>query len=277
MTGYSPDPRHLGSGPGRSPPATTLLARAARYARWDGTQSIPALDADEILDALADDVMAEGDLGEALRRLMERGWRGRDPTRADLAGLSDLREQAAPPPGRAPGALQRRRRAGRRPGGAGGDRRRRTGRHRAPPRRSRRDVRRRRSRVGPGAPQHAPGRGRPPAGPARGAAARHRPPDPVARGVRLHGAERPRAVPGADRAAPPPDARPLRRRPVAGDPGHDAGGAPGEPRDGPRPELAARGAARGPGADARTRSTTSSRSTAGSSRAPGRSTTSSSS
>jgi hypothetical protein len=39
-----------------------LLRRAARYARWDGTQTIPALDADEILDALADDVMAEGDL-----------------------------------------------------------------------------------------------------------------------------------------------------------------------------------------------------------------------
>ena len=37
--------------------------------------------------------MAEGDLGEALRRLMERGWRGRDPTRPDLAGLADLRER----------------------------------------------------------------------------------------------------------------------------------------------------------------------------------------
>jgi uncharacterized protein with von Willebrand factor type A (vWA) domain len=70
-----------------------LLARAARYARWDGSQTIPALDADEIMDALADDVMAEGDLGEALRRLMERGWRGRDPTRPDLHGLDDLRER----------------------------------------------------------------------------------------------------------------------------------------------------------------------------------------
>ncbi|HET9347398.1 MAG TPA: hypothetical protein VFO05_17020 [Candidatus Limnocylindrales bacterium] len=93
MTGYSPDPRHLGSGPGPIVARDRLLARAARYARWDGTQSIPALDADEILDALADDVMAEGDLGEALRRLIERGWRGRDPTRPDLAGLADLRER----------------------------------------------------------------------------------------------------------------------------------------------------------------------------------------
>ncbi len=90
---YSPDPRDLeapaASGAARDP----LLARAARYARWDGTQTIPALDADEIIDALADDVMAEGDLAEALRRLMERGWRPADPSRPDLAGLNELRER----------------------------------------------------------------------------------------------------------------------------------------------------------------------------------------
>ena len=93
MSSFSPDPRDLGPAAGRSPARDALLARAARYARWDGTQSIPALDADEILDALADDVMAEGDLAEALRRLMERGWRAADPTRPDLAGLNDLRER----------------------------------------------------------------------------------------------------------------------------------------------------------------------------------------
>ena len=93
MSAYSPDPRDLG--PSGAPTAVRdrLLARAARYARWDGTQSVPALDADEIIDALADDVMAEGDLAEALRRLMERGWRAGDPTRPDLAGLNDLRER----------------------------------------------------------------------------------------------------------------------------------------------------------------------------------------
>ncbi|MBA2720223.1 MAG: VWA domain-containing protein [Chloroflexi bacterium] len=52
-----------------------------------------ALDADEILDALADDVMAEGDLAAALRRLMERGWRSSDSTRPNLAGLNELRER----------------------------------------------------------------------------------------------------------------------------------------------------------------------------------------
>jgi uncharacterized protein with von Willebrand factor type A (vWA) domain len=94
MTGsFSPDPRDLeapgASSVGRDP----LLAKAARYAKWDGTQTIPALDADEILDAMADDVMAEGDLAEALRRLMERGWRTSDPTRRDLAGLNELRDR----------------------------------------------------------------------------------------------------------------------------------------------------------------------------------------
>ena len=93
MTAFSPDPRDLeGSGrgiEGRDP----LLARAARYTRWDGSQTLPALDADEIMDALADDVMAEGDLAEALRRLMDRGWRSSDATRRDLTGLEDLRER----------------------------------------------------------------------------------------------------------------------------------------------------------------------------------------
>src|SRR6185369_7897720 len=93
MTAYSPAPRDLEQPARTSTGRDPLLARAARYARWDGTQTVPALDADEILDALADDVMAEGDLAEALRRLMERGWRTSDPTRPDLAGLNDLRER----------------------------------------------------------------------------------------------------------------------------------------------------------------------------------------
>jgi uncharacterized protein with von Willebrand factor type A (vWA) domain len=116
MSGYSPDPRDVGpgaeSGGGRSGggsgrpgrPATrasdadadpAALARRARYSRWDGSQRLPDLDADEIVDALADDVMAEGDLGEALRRLMERGWRSGDPTRPDLPGLQDLMDRLA--------------------------------------------------------------------------------------------------------------------------------------------------------------------------------------
>ena len=97
MTAYSPDPRDLGPEvqrvgppPGRGESAADALARAARYSAWDGSQELADLDADEILRALADDVMAEGDLAEALRRLMERGWRTGDPTRGDMAGLRDL-------------------------------------------------------------------------------------------------------------------------------------------------------------------------------------------
>ncbi|HXI82394.1 MAG TPA: VWA domain-containing protein [Verrucomicrobiae bacterium] len=93
MSRWTPDPDDLDAATAINAGRDPLLVRAARYARWDGTQTIPALDADEILDALADDVMAEGDLAEALRRLMERGWRTSDPSRPDLAGLNDLRER----------------------------------------------------------------------------------------------------------------------------------------------------------------------------------------
>ena len=93
MRGFSPDPRDLDSAGAGIEARSPLLARAARYARWDGTQTIPALDADEIVDALADDLMVEGDLAEALRRLIDRGWRSGDPTRRDLAGLEDLRQR----------------------------------------------------------------------------------------------------------------------------------------------------------------------------------------
>ena len=103
MTAYSPDPRDLGpdvgragrAGPPRGPGASPAdaLTRAARYSAWDGSQQVADLDADEILDALADDMMAEGDLAEALRRLMDRGWRTGDPTRGDMAGLRDLMER----------------------------------------------------------------------------------------------------------------------------------------------------------------------------------------
>ena len=90
---FSPDPDHLAAPSSRDrihADDPGALARQARYARWDGSQRLPDLAADEILDALADDVMADGDLGEALRRLLERGWRSGDPTRPPMPGLQDL-------------------------------------------------------------------------------------------------------------------------------------------------------------------------------------------
>jgi uncharacterized protein with von Willebrand factor type A (vWA) domain len=95
MTAYSPDPRDLSGKVPRSDDPIAELARRARYSRWDGTQRLPDLEADEILKAISDDLMSEGDLAEALRRLMERGWRSGDPTRPDMAGLQDLMERLA--------------------------------------------------------------------------------------------------------------------------------------------------------------------------------------
>jgi uncharacterized protein with von Willebrand factor type A (vWA) domain len=86
----TPDPRHLGRSDAGVPGRDRPLPPAAKYRRWDGSQDLPDLTADEIVDALADDVLEHGDLGEALRRLMERGLRAGDPSRGDLRGLRDL-------------------------------------------------------------------------------------------------------------------------------------------------------------------------------------------
>ncbi len=62
-----------------------------RYSRWDGSQTLPPFDADDVLEALGDDVLAEGDVRRALRRLMQRGMRG---TRGgDVPGLRQLMER----------------------------------------------------------------------------------------------------------------------------------------------------------------------------------------
>ena len=90
MAFLTPDPRHLGRADGIAPRRDAPLPPAAKYRRWDGSQDVPDLTADEIVDALADDVLEHGDVGEALRRLMERGLRANDPSRGDLRGLRDL-------------------------------------------------------------------------------------------------------------------------------------------------------------------------------------------
>ena len=61
------------------------------YSRWDGTQNIEGLDADDILDALADDYMEDGNLQQALKRLMQEGIRSEDGRRT--MGLRELMER----------------------------------------------------------------------------------------------------------------------------------------------------------------------------------------
>ena len=64
---------------------------AFRYSEWDGTQEIPALEADELLEALSDDLMNFGDLQHAMRNLLQRGMRDQNGNR--LQGLRDLLQQ----------------------------------------------------------------------------------------------------------------------------------------------------------------------------------------
>ncbi len=61
------------------------------YSRWDGTQRIDGLDADEVLDALSEDYLREGNLRRALEKLMREGFRGQNGQRR--MGLQELMER----------------------------------------------------------------------------------------------------------------------------------------------------------------------------------------
>src|SRR5271157_2392482 len=61
------------------------------YTSWDGTQEFADLDADDLLAGLTDDLLAGGDLNDALRRLLRGGMRTADGKR--VMGLRDLLEQ----------------------------------------------------------------------------------------------------------------------------------------------------------------------------------------
>ena len=62
-----------------------------RYSRWDGSQELAPFDADDVLRALSEDVLAEGDVRRALQRLMQRGMRG--ARGGDIPGLRRILEQ----------------------------------------------------------------------------------------------------------------------------------------------------------------------------------------
>jgi len=64
---------------------------AYRYTEWDGTQEIPPLDPDDLLEALTDDLMNFGDLQHAMRNLLQRGMR--NPLGQRMQGLRDLLQQ----------------------------------------------------------------------------------------------------------------------------------------------------------------------------------------
>jgi uncharacterized protein with von Willebrand factor type A (vWA) domain len=61
------------------------------YSEWDGTQEFTDLDPDDLLAGLTDDLLAGGDLDDALRRLLRSGMRTADGEQ--VAGLRDLLDQ----------------------------------------------------------------------------------------------------------------------------------------------------------------------------------------
>ena len=78
------------------------------YRRWDGTQDGLIDDTDAVLSELTDDLLANGDLHEALQRMLNRGWETPDgeqvvvhagddlPSAAYLAVLADIPELEPP-------------------------------------------------------------------------------------------------------------------------------------------------------------------------------------
>ncbi len=62
-----------------------------RYTRWDGSQQLSPFDADDLLESLSDDLLADGDLRRALQRLMQRGVRG--ARGGDVPGLREILER----------------------------------------------------------------------------------------------------------------------------------------------------------------------------------------
>jgi len=63
----------------------------SRYSRWDGSQEPFGLDADELMEAMSDDLLDDGDLWRALQKMMRRGAENQQGDR--MQGLRDLMEQ----------------------------------------------------------------------------------------------------------------------------------------------------------------------------------------
>lgn len=68
-----------------------MLYRTYRYSRWDGTQEIFDIDANELMDQLSDELMNQGDVMRALRDLFRNGMRNQQGMQ--LTGLRDLMER----------------------------------------------------------------------------------------------------------------------------------------------------------------------------------------
>ncbi len=65
--------------------------RLIRYRAWDGSQQVLDLDAESLLEAMSDDLLEDGDLWQALQRLLRQGAQDRQGQK--LPGLQDLLQQ----------------------------------------------------------------------------------------------------------------------------------------------------------------------------------------
>jgi len=61
------------------------------YSRWDGTQVGFEFDAEDILSEITDDLLYHGDLNQALRRMLQQGFRDQQGER--VAGLREMLEK----------------------------------------------------------------------------------------------------------------------------------------------------------------------------------------
>jgi uncharacterized protein with von Willebrand factor type A (vWA) domain len=61
--------------------------KSYRYSEWDGTQNIPELDKDELMDELAKGLMQDGNLSYSLWKMQRQGFQGQGRR---LPGLQEL-------------------------------------------------------------------------------------------------------------------------------------------------------------------------------------------
>jgi uncharacterized protein with von Willebrand factor type A (vWA) domain len=69
----------------------TIHRLGTRYSRWDGTQQINPVTADDLMKAMGDDLMQDGDLNRALQRLFRWGFERQDGDH--VPGLREMMER----------------------------------------------------------------------------------------------------------------------------------------------------------------------------------------
>ena len=65
-----------------------IYRHGTRYSRWDGTQQIGPLSAEDLMRAMSDDLMQDGDVNRAMQRLFR--WGFQRPDGEQVPGLQGL-------------------------------------------------------------------------------------------------------------------------------------------------------------------------------------------